>query len=425
MRFLSEYTGRKIPCSCGRCHAVRTRDVRVGTGAVRDLPEVLEQCGFSGPGVIVFDGNTRRVAGESIRSVLDSGGWLFRELVLPGVHVHASSDQLSRIRSEVRRSGTVRWCLAVGSGSINDLVKLAAFEEGLPYVVVGTAASMDGFLSANAAILENGVKKQYAELEPPLGAVMDTELLKTAPSAMTLSGLGDALGKFTSLAEWKLNHLCANEFYCPETAALVRREVSELLTVAEHAPRESGEFFDALVRTLLVTGIAMQMLGNSTPASGGEHYISHALDVYGFAVSGDSPSTHGLQVALGTRVLFQEYERFFREGKGEFSLLPDGLRKAHINDWKRIGVDLAPMIHAKREFLSLCRETLPNVESSEMRLEAERLLSLLPRMDAVFRSTGLPDRPGALGISDETFEFARTHAVDLRKRLTLLDFCGT
>ena len=423
MRFLSEYTGREAACSCGRRHAVRTRDVRIGSGAIRELPEVLSACRFSGPGMIVFDGNTNRVAGEEVRSVLDSAGWEFREIVLPGGHVHASADQLARLRS-AGESGAVCWWIAVGSGSINDLVKLASFQAHRPYAVVGTAASMDGFLSANAAILEDGVKRQYADLEPPLGAVMDAELLRTAPAEMTRSGLGDALGKFTSLAEWKLNHLCADEFYCPETASLVRREVMELLSVAEHASSDSEEFLQALVRTLLVTGVAMQMLGNSTPASGGEHFLSHALDMYGFAVAGDSPSTHGFQVALGTRILLAGYERFYREKTGTFTLLSEEKREAHLEEWRRIGVDLSSMIRAKRELLSACRDTLPNVASAEMREEAERLLSLLPRIRSVFRAHGLPEEPGDLGIADDVFAFARNHAVDLRKRLTLLDFCG-
>ena len=421
MRFLSEYTGKDIACSCGRRHSVRTRDVRVGSGAVRELPELLENCGISGKGLLVCDSNTRRAAGEKISAVLNSAGFVFQELLLPGEHVHAEAEHLPLIRSALHQH-SCGWLLAAGSGSINDMVKLAASGERVPYVIIGTAASMDGFLSANAAILEDGVKKQYLNLVPPAGAVMDADFLKTAPFEMTLSGLGDALGKFTSLAEWRLNRLCADEFFCPETAALVRREVMDLLLAAESDSPDSEPFFNALVRTLLITGIAMQMLGNSTPASGGEHYISHALDMYGFAVSGDAPSAHGLQVALGTRFLLREYRRFFHAENRRPFRLRRTFYETHIADWRKIGVDLSEMIHAKADFLARLQGAPANVDSAEMRAEADFLLSLAPRIESVYRKAGLPEEPEQLGISAGLFEFARIHAVDMRKRLTLLDF---
>ena len=41
--------------------------------------------------------------------------------------------------------------VAVGSGVINDLCKWSSFDLGVPYVVVATAASMNGYAAANVA----------------------------------------------------------------------------------------------------------------------------------------------------------------------------------------------------------------------------------------------------------------------------------
>lgn len=425
MRFPVEYTEQKSTvCSCGKPHPVRTREIRIGAGAVRELPEVLKNCGISGRGLIVYDSNTFQAAGAQLTSVLNAAGIPFHDLILPGSHVHAELRHLPRIRAARNSSGCT--CLiAVGSGSINDMVKLTASQEQLPYLVVGTAPSMDGFLSANAAILENGVKKQYVNLMPPVGAVMDAEILKTAPREMTLAGLGDALGKFTSLTEWKLNSLCANEPYCPVTAELVRKEVLGLLKTAEREPLDSEPFFNALVSTLLITGIAMQMLGNSTPASGGEHYISHALDMYGFAVSGDAPSAHGLQVALGTGALLQDYRKFFTRPCIHSFRIDRGRYENHIADWRKLGVDLSGAIHAKLDLLTQIRNSLANIDSAEMRKEVQELLALSPAIESVRKRTGLPESPEQIGISGKLFRFARLHAVDMRKRLTLSDFLDT
>lgn len=422
MRFLAEYTEqRSMDCTCGKIHSIRTREIRIGSGAIRELPDVLKNCEVSGHGLIVYDSNTFQAAGTQLSSVLNTAGIPFHDLILPGSHVHAEIRHLPRVRA-ARNSNGCGWLIAVGSGSINDMVKLTASQEKLPYIVVGTAPSMDGFLSANAAILENGIKKQHVNLTPPVGAVMDADILKTAPAEMTLAGLGDALGKFTSLTEWKLNSLCANEPYCPVTAELIRSEVLNLLEVAERDPLDSEPFFNALVRTLLITGIAMQMLGNSTPASGGEHYISHALDMYGFAVSGDAPSSHGLQVALGTGALLQDYRQFFVPSRNHTFRIDRERYKKHITDWQELGVDLSGAIHAKLDFLTQVQSNLANIDSGEMRKEAAALLALAPKLESVRRKTGLPETPEQIGISGELFDFARNHAVDMRKRLTLADF---
>ena len=71
-------------------------------------------------------------------------------------HPHADDATVGRIRAATADADAL---IAVGSGTINDLCKYAAFQDGKPYAVFGTAPSMNGYTSVNAAITVGGPKK--------------------------------------------------------------------------------------------------------------------------------------------------------------------------------------------------------------------------------------------------------------------------
>ena len=48
--------------------------------------------------------------------------------------------------------------IAVGSGVINDTAKIIAINTGLPFVIVATAPSMDGYASKTSSMTRDGFK---------------------------------------------------------------------------------------------------------------------------------------------------------------------------------------------------------------------------------------------------------------------------
>ena len=340
MNLLAAFPSDTIHCSCGKIHKIQTRFVCVGNDELKNLPDIMKKSKLEGAGLLVYDCNTFEVAAREASDILGSCNIPCEKICFSGEHVHADAFHLKELQ-EAAQKYSPSWMIAVGSGSINDLVKLTAHRLSIPYLVIATSASMDGYLSANAAIFEDGIKKQYLNLNPPVAAIADTNVLYHAPREMTRAGLGDALGKFTSLTEWKLNHLLAGEFYCEQTAKLVEQEVQALLTAAD---QDSPQFFAALIKTLLITGTAMQMLGNSTPASAGEHYFSHALDTHSCAVTGDVYASHGDQVALGTWKLLKLYRALDQD----HIIHPDPERYSnHIRHWQEFGIDFSEIINGK------------------------------------------------------------------------------
>ena len=108
--------------------------------------------------VIIADENTYKAAGNSVSRLLLDGGIECREPVLfPGDPILDSDYRyIEVIARKIQELKAVP--VAVGSGTINDLVKTAAFERGRPYIAVATAASVDGYTSPGSSVVKNGFK---------------------------------------------------------------------------------------------------------------------------------------------------------------------------------------------------------------------------------------------------------------------------
>jgi glycerol-1-phosphate dehydrogenase [NAD(P)+] len=303
-------------------------------------------------------------------------------------------------------------------------VKLAAHRAGIPYVCVATAPSMDGYLSANAGLIRDNVKTSNYNLRPAVAVIADAALLATAPFDMIRSGVGDAIGKFSANADWMLSHLVFGDHYCLRSWKMIEKEISALVAM-DDAP-DSPAFADRLIRTLLITGIVMQMLGHSQPASGSEHHFSHSIEIAGYAESGHAPSSHGLQVALGSAYSMELYRRFFEEAETlDFTPAQDILSGVyvdeHIAEWKRFDVDLSKQIREKQEKMKSCAAILSSLTGSALR---SRLRPFFERYDEIVRmyeNLPLPRNYSDIGIDEGRARFGVAHGVDLRMKFTITD----
>ena len=152
-------------------------------GAVESLPEIIRQdCGNSRHTAIVADVRTWDVCGRQVEEVLKKAGINAARVIVPDrpnggpmcddVTVAAVVEQLRGLPPDL--------VVAVGSGVINDLSKWAAFQLGIPYLVVATAASMNGYSSANVAPTIGGVK-MLIEARPPVAVLAEPAIIEQAP----------------------------------------------------------------------------------------------------------------------------------------------------------------------------------------------------------------------------------------------------
>src|SRR5215217_5438683 len=206
-----------------------TRAVTIAAGALAATDRLFaESFGAEAAAVVVADETTMAIAGDAVDKALRAGG---REVRDPHVFearpaLYADYDNVTKVATALRDHDAIP--VAVGSGTINDLVKRAAHEYERPYMSVATAASMDGYTAFGAAITKDGYKRTMT-CPAPRAVVADLDVLTRAPARMTASGYADLLGKVTAGADWIVAHFLDAEPVDPKVWDLVQGPLREAI----------------------------------------------------------------------------------------------------------------------------------------------------------------------------------------------------
>ncbi|MDD3277926.1 MAG: sn-glycerol-1-phosphate dehydrogenase [Lachnospiraceae bacterium] len=301
------------PCTCGKTHEISVKGIWIDEGAVRHLYEMLteevELGTFIAP-VIVWDENTREAAETAMEDIADI---CLEDICLESEDLHANNQGVAILDENLPEETDL--LIAVGSGTIHDLCRYVAYHRGIPFVSVPTAASVDGFVSTVAAMTWNGMKKTMPAAAP-LYVFADTNIFKEAPYRLTASGISDLLGKYIALADWKIAHLVTGEYLCQETCRLEYQALEEVLSCINYLNRGDSEAYEKLMYALLLSGLAMQMIGNSRPASCAEHHMSHLWEME--IINDHIDALHGEKVSVGMIQVRKRYERIvnaIRDGR--------------------------------------------------------------------------------------------------------------
>ena len=276
-----------------------TKALEFGEGAMERLPKMLEALFPGKKVVIVADDNTYNAAGRKVCGILDAAGTQMEDsFIFKDPELYAEWSYLQQLEAYLKERDAVP--VAVGSGVINDLTKLASHHLGRRYVIVGTAASMDGYTAYGASITYEG-NKQTFDCPAPLGVVFDPAVAAKAPAGMSASGYADLLAKVPAGADWIISDAVGSEAIDDFAFNLVqknlRKALSDPAAVADGDVEATGMLADGLI----MSGFAMQAISSSRPASGTDHQFSHFWDMEGLCHNGRHVS-HGFKVGIGTMV---------------------------------------------------------------------------------------------------------------------------
>jgi len=288
------------PCACGKEHTAVTKLCVIEPGALTRLDEYLARTGLSGKRCAVYDGNTFAAIPEALRPAAE------QVILLPSSGLHADEHTTADLSSKLEAD--VQVILAIGGGPLHDIVRFCCKERGIPFVSIPTAASCDAFSAEVAAMTWEGVKKTI-NCQAPVLVVADVDVIRAAPPHLILSGIGDVLGKFIALAEWRIAHAITGEAFCQPIYDMMREALLRVWDNCVAAREGDAEAVAAVMHGLLLSGIAMQLFGNSRPASGAEHHISHLIDLRPEGLGPVRGASHGEQVAVGTILASREYHR--------------------------------------------------------------------------------------------------------------------
>ncbi len=303
-RPISQWAGMEYSCACGKSHKVDIQAIRVGSGVMQELPGILRDLGASHI-FLVADNYTYEAAGRQVEQLLDQAGLAYHKRVFqtetPLVpNEYALGSVLAAMTSQDDM------LLAVGSGTLNDVTKYVSARTGITYVIAATAPSMDGYASTVAPTILDGFKTTLPAVYPA-AIVADVDILKDAPMPMLTAGFGDIIGKFTSLADWRLSHQLNGEYYCPEVAGVIEAAVETCAANAQALAQREPQAIQAVTEALILSGLAMGMVGVSRPASGAEHQMAHYWEMDALR-RGEEHPLHGNAVGVGTVLAASLYE---------------------------------------------------------------------------------------------------------------------
>lgn len=300
-RIQHELTG----CPCGRAHQTAIRAVEIGNGLTARAAAILTANAFPRSLLLVADNHTLRAAGD-LPAVLRDGGFAVKRKLYEDLRV-ADMEQVEELEALCE---DVDGILSVGSGSLNDICRLAAYRRQKPLAIYATAPSMDGFASNSAPITKNNFKVSYPAVQPQV-IIADTAVLAAAPAVLKSAGFGDMIAKYIALADWRIAALTVGEYYCDRIAALSANAVEKIVRLADKVTAADEEAAGAIMEALVLTGLCMGFADSVRPASGAEHVLSHYWEIKKLQ-NGELSDFHGRKVGVATVLINAVYRDLTR-----------------------------------------------------------------------------------------------------------------
>ncbi|WP_245808890.1 sn-glycerol-1-phosphate dehydrogenase [Shouchella patagoniensis] len=257
--------------------------------------------------LLVADQNTHKAAGERLQKLLETHGhYVDLHMLEPNINGDVIADEASLVDVLLKIEADTQLIVAVGSGTIHDIVRFVSGKTSKPFVSIPTAPSVDGFTSLGAPIVLRGEKKTY-QLVAPIALFADTSVLKRAPSALIAAGFGDMVGKYTSLLDWRIGSIVKGEPYSPLVAKLTEEALFSCVHAVDKIGSKTEEGVSVLMEGLLLSGLAMALFGYSHSASGAEHHLSHYWEMKALE-KGEKQLLHGAKVGLSTLLINRLYK---------------------------------------------------------------------------------------------------------------------
>lgn len=410
--------------------ADETKALRVGYKNIEEAADLFKEQFPGCKAVVVADVNTYEVAGKIvIESLKKAGVEQVEPFIFQNKDLYAEYSYVQQLAESLKLHDAVP--VAVGSGTINDLTKLAAYETDRRYMCVATAASMDGYTAFGASITYEGAKQTFT-CPAPQACLADIDIIAKAPADMTASGYSDLFAKITAGADWILADSLNVEPIDKQAWSIVQDGLHDALADPKGVLNGDEKAIGELVEGLMLGGFAMQWSKSSRPASGAEHQFSHLWNMEHHTNNGEHIS-HGFQVAIGTLSITALYELMLNSPMDQLDVeacceawpTPEELEKEagdifKDTDFPQIGIVETKAKYITKEDLAKQLQTL----KTNWPVIKEKLSKQLVSFDEAKKRlalVGAPTEPEHIGVSREYLKQTFVRAQYIRRRFTILD----
>lgn len=397
-------------CLCGGRHSMETRLCIIEEGALSRFEDVIAQLDITGKRCAVYDTNTYMA--ENLVHVAAE-----QEIILDANGLHANEISTAEVLN--RLEPDIKVLIAVGGGTVHDIVRYCAKQRGISFVSVPTAASCDGFCSNVAAMTWEGYKNTMSCGSPVL-VVADISVIRKAPRYLTNSGVGDMLGKYIALSDWRMANLLTGEPVCERIFKIMKEAVDCIKNSVDGIVNGEAKAYEAVTYGLLMSGLAIQMLGTSRPASGAEHHISHLIETEPEALSVHSDALHGEKVGVGTILAAEEYHRLAQtEDIAPYVIPYQPIDENQLRSF--FGEALYPVAKRENENDSLANVTEQAIINSWP--DIRKIISEIPDAEELERlliTLGAKHSLADIGVPNQKRQILLDKSPLIRNRLTLM-----
>lgn len=417
--------GTTFDCKCGKRHVVPTKHLFYEENAFDHLSAIAKSTTTGLNYLIIADTRTFEAAGRTVEKKLKASGGTVSHFIVPDTDGESPAANNKTKDLILDQAPAADLYIAVGSGVINDLVKWVSFLREKPYISVATAASMNGYASANVAATIDGLKVLF-HAEACQAVFTTPEIIINAPFELTTSGLGDVLAKSVSSADWKLNQFLFKDYYCQFSVDLLKKLEPVYLNNPDKINKKDPTAFKALFEALFLSSIAMTITGTSSPASGGEHMISHTIDMVADR-DGRKHDYHGRQVGVASILMAALYNKVMSVDKPVFKDVPHTVSSKF---WESLSPIVASEYSKKIPKFEQVAEHLSQIENWHRLQElikpdlvpAMKLKNCLRQAGGAHRFKDIRDND--LALEKDKFLTIVKHANQMRERFTILDLAA-
>jgi glycerol-1-phosphate dehydrogenase [NAD(P)+] len=305
---VSALAGTVFKCpQCGRNHCTPVEKISIGNDLIDGLPELLSEVLGHPPHkpTLIYD--------QAIEEIICD--FVIKKIPQMNFHLAGLGKKNQLLEPEAilgdqvaeKLAHTTDILIGAGSGVIADLTKWIATKTGLPFILYGTAPSMNAHASITSTMTIDGVKTSVL-LDPAKAILFDVPVLASAPKIMLQAGLGDLTARTICNADWKLGQLIRNGYFCPVPYHLTGKYEPALFQEIASEGIQASSTIEKLGEAILVSGLSMTILdGDTSPSSGTEHVFSHYWDLQ-VELENAPKNLHGIQVGVAIHLSYAFFD---------------------------------------------------------------------------------------------------------------------
>lgn len=403
----TQYGGQ---CTCGKVHEMETRAAVIEAGCLNEFEKYMAQYGVEGKRCALY-GENSYAATEGRHPHAE------QEIILHSAGLHANEISVAEVLAKL--NDDVEVIVAVGSGTIHDIARYCAHDRGIRFVSCPTGASVDGFCSTVAAMTWYGFKKTLPAVAPEI-VIADIDIIKNAPIELVRSGVGDIMAKYTALCDWRIAHVLTGEHLCEKIFDIMKQAADTVMQSVPGIARGEDKAYADVTYALIMSGVAMQLMGNSRPASGGEHHISHMTEMRPVAFPVAFDSMHGEKTGVGSLLAVREYRRIAAiEDIAPYVKPYAPVANAHFERF--FGGDVAKALIKENE--NDCLAKVSEAKLIESWAEIRKIVAQLPTEEYLFtllETIGAKRTLESIGIDESQLPVLLDNSPLVRNRLTLM-----